>query len=111
MPRPILEHEARFDYPQDGDGPITGTTVASTKSVGHVTNKHVQVNLAGAWDVALEGTVDGSNYVTIQSGITSGNTMIVIAPWYRKMRFNVTTVGDTAQFSAVLGGLTVGDWE
>jgi len=70
----------------------------------------VQFDLDGAWDVDLEGTVDGANYVVIQANVVAGATLVEADKFWRSLRVKVNVVGAAEDFSAVLGGWTVGDW-
>lgn len=110
MPRPILETEAQIDYLRDGDGaPATGN--GPSKDTARFTDKRIQYNLAGAWDVTIEGTVDGTNWVTIQANIVAGTGIIEVAPFWRYMRAVSNVVGTDVQYSVHLGGLDVSAWE
>lgn len=109
MSRPILDHESRLEYAVSGGAPTTGAGPA--KRTDRFTDKHLQVNLAGTWDLAVEASVDGTNYVAVQSGLVSGNTMIPVAVWYKAMRVNVSVVGAANDYSVVIGGFSAGDWE
>ena len=109
--RAILEHEAEIDPTLDADG-VVQTGLGPVKDTKRYTGTRVQWSgtFAGGWDVSLEGTVDGSNYVVIVANVVAAAITEVPAFW-RHMRLNVHTVGDAGEMTATLGGWTVGDHE
>lgn len=97
--------------------PITGAGPA--KLVSRFSDKRVQFSGAftGGWSVTLEGTVDGTNWIAIQSAIAAAPAApIDVAPWWLYMRLNTVVVGtlvstnspwgvaDQPAFRALLGG-------
>ena len=112
MSRPILSHEAQIDYLRDGAGaPDTGNGAA--KDTSRFTDKRIQIVLAGAWDIDIEGSVDGTTWVTVTGAgnLLAGSVIIEEPLWWRFMRIVSNVVGTDAEYSVHLGGLAQGDWE
>lgn len=108
--RPILEHEALLEHAVDGAGaPATGAGTA--KDTSRFRDMRIEWVLAGAWSLSIEGTIDGSTWTSIAGPLTAGNGIVEVAKFWRKIRVNATVVGTAGQFSVVIGGWTVGDWE
>lgn len=112
MARPLLENERQLDVPT-----VAANGVA--KDVSRFTLNHIQVAGAfgGGWDVDLEGTIDGENWVTIQANIVAGGGALIdltTEPKFYLLRIVTNTAGtvdaaNTPRF--FLSGTDDGAWE
>lgn len=103
MSRAILDSEAALAPRLDANGdPETGT--GPEKSIG----RFVGVSLIHsfgitAWDITVEGSVDGVNFQTIPGGGNlTGTDAISVPDFWRTIRVVSNTVDTLATFDAVL---------
>jgi hypothetical protein len=79
------------------------------RNVAKFVDKRVQFQLAGDWDVTLQGTVDGSNWVAIEENVVSGATIVEVPEFWFKLRVIENTGGDAGDYQVTLGGLQILD--
>lgn len=127
--RGILPQDQPFGVRRIGGAPIAGSRyLAPTAGAGpakpthHFKDKRVQFagTFAGGWDVTLQGTVDGENWVPIQANVVAA-AIVEVPDWWRELRLltnavgNLTAVGspwgvaDQPTFTASLGGFQLID--
>lgn len=108
--RGILAHDQPFGVNRNStliSDPGYGTPIPGAgpeKPTDRFTEKRVQFagSFGGGWDVDLEGTVDGDNWVTIQANVTAA-AIIEVAQYWRYMRLNTNVVGDLVSTGSPYG--------
>ena len=136
MSRPILSHDRYFHVARNAVL-ITGSTW-TTPITGNGPRKDVRrfrdirIQFGGAfntWDLSLEGTLDGDNWINVNTSVGSTVPALITAVglfelpgFWHGLRLVTNTLGDLASskipsvddvptFTAALGAFEVGSWE
>lgn len=112
MARPLLENERQLDVPQT-------VAIGVAKDVSRFTLNAVQAagDFAGGWDVDLQGTIDGENWVDIQANIVAGSGAVIdlsTEPKFYALRIETNVVGTLGAGNIprfFLSGTDDGAWE
>lgn len=105
MARAILEAEKFLDVP-----PSAANGARKTTEGWDFMAVQVDGNFAGGWSVSLQGTIDGTNWVDIVTGITAATvvhddgTVTLMRVRWNALRMVTAVVGTGSPPTAAIGG-------